>query len=125
MEKKLDAEQIRVTEKNILSFIFGKDHYIEDEYTHKIHHEIFETLMTDYGKAISMDDIDCVLDSLIGSKYIYRFKTEDNKYELSLAPNGQDYAFENNYITLQDLNKKLIAVNVKNLDFPMLNLRLS
>ena len=59
------SEKIKCIEKNILSYIFKKNGFKEDEFTNKIHFKISDSLKEDWGNLISKDEIEKVLSDLI------------------------------------------------------------
>lgn len=106
------TERIKCIEKNILSFIFTKDKFKEDEYTNKIHYKISDSLKDDLGNYVPNDEIDKVLSDLIDKKYIDRYT--DNT--LHLCPQGLEYALNSNYITPKDIINYCDTLNTRQLD---------
>ena len=109
------SEKIKCIEKNILSYIFKKNGFKEDEFTNKIHFKISDSLKEDWGNLISKDEIEKVLSDLIDKKYVDR--SDDNT--LKVYSSGLKYALMNDYISKADIIDYCNLLNSLHMDLDL------
>ena len=108
-----NSEKTRCIEKHIISFLFKKNGFQENEYTDKVHYKISDQLRKDWGSFISNDEIDIVLSNLIESKFIFR----NNENFLRITTDGLNYALANTYIGIGNVINYCDTLHSKQLDY--------